>query len=55
MAPHFMVVSYNIPARSIATYFPEANILVTIDQFARGSYTPASKSVVVTIRKEVKA
>jgi molybdopterin-dependent oxidoreductase alpha subunit len=55
MAPHFMVVSYNIPARSIATYFPEANILVPIDQFARGSYTPASKSVVVTIRKEVKA
>lgn len=51
-APHFMVVSYNIPQGSIATYFPEANILVPIDQYARESYTPASKSVVVTVRKE---
>ncbi len=52
MAPHFMVVKYSIPKGSIATYFPEANVLVPIDQFARESYTPASKSVVVTIRKE---
>ena len=51
MAPHFMIVKYNIPKGSIATYFPEANVLVPIDQFARESYTPASKSVVVTVRK----
>jgi len=51
MAPHFMIVKYNIPRGSIATYFPEANVLVPIDQFARESFTPASKSVVVTVRK----
>ncbi|MEM1122412.1 MAG: FdhF/YdeP family oxidoreductase, partial [Bacteroidota bacterium] len=50
MAPHFMVVAYDIPEQSIATYFPEANVLVPIDKYAK-SHTPASKSVVVTIRK----
>jgi len=52
MAPHFMIVEYKIPRGSVATYFPEANVLVPIDQYARKSYTPASKSVVVTIRRE---
>lgn len=52
IAPHFMIVEYKIPRGSVATYFPEANVLVPIDQYARKSYTPASKSVVVTIRKE---
>ena len=51
MAPHFMVVAYKIPRKSIATYFPEANVLVPIDQYAK-SYTPASKSVVVRVRKK---
>ncbi len=51
MAPHFMVVKYNIPKGSIATYFPEANVLVPIDQYDKKSYTPASKSVVVTVKK----
>ena len=50
VAPNFMVVPYNIPVRCIATYFPEANILVPVGQFAE-SYTPASKSVVVSMRR----
>ena len=52
VAPHFTIVEYKIPTRSIATYFPEANILVPIDQYAK-THTPASKSVVVTIEKQV--
>lgn len=50
IAPHFSIVAYKLPRKSIATYFPEANILVPIDQYAK-THTPASKSVVVTIRK----
>ncbi|NNF01406.1 MAG: hypothetical protein HKN22_01860, partial [Bacteroidia bacterium] len=48
-ARKFMVVPYPIPEGNVATYFPEANTLVPIDSFARGSLTPASKRVVVTI------
>ncbi len=52
VAPQFMIVKYDIPQQSIATYFPEANVLVPIDQYSK-THTPASKSVVVTLRKEV--
>ena len=50
VAPNFMIVPYDIPVKCIATYFPEANILVPVGQFAE-SYTPASKSVVVSMRR----
>jgi molybdopterin-dependent oxidoreductase alpha subunit len=46
----FRVVPYNIPRRCAATYFPEANVLVPVNYFADKSHTPASKSVVITIR-----
>jgi molybdopterin-dependent oxidoreductase alpha subunit len=49
VAPRFIVVSYEIPRRCAATYFPEANVLVPIDDFADGSRTPASKSVVIRV------
>ncbi len=49
MAPRFIVVPYDIPRRCTATYFPEANVLVPIDDFADGSRTPASKSVVIRV------
>ena len=49
VAKHFMVVPYEIPESCVATYFPEANVLVPIDQYARKSHTPASKSVVIKI------
>jgi anaerobic selenocysteine-containing dehydrogenase len=47
---NFVVVPYDIPRRSAATYFPEANVLVPVRHFADKSRTPASKSVVISIR-----
>ena len=48
-AENFVVVPYEIPARCCATYFPETNPLVPIGHFAKGSRTPASKSVRVRV------
>jgi anaerobic selenocysteine-containing dehydrogenase len=48
-ARHFIVVSYPIPLRCAATYFPEANVLVPIDSVAERSNTPTSKFVIITI------
>jgi len=50
IARRFTVVPYSIPRRSAATYFPEANVLVPVRHFADKSHTPASKSVLITIR-----
>jgi len=50
VARHFRIVSYSIPSRCAATYFPEANVLVPVRSFADKSHTPASKSVVISIR-----
>ncbi len=50
IAPKFMAVAYDIPQQCIATYFPEANVLVPVTQFARGSKTPISKSVIVKVK-----
>jgi molybdopterin-dependent oxidoreductase alpha subunit len=49
IAPRFTVVPYPIPSRCVATYFPEANVLVPLNRFAEGSFTPASKDVTVRI------
>ena len=50
VAPEFAVVPYDIPERCAATYFPEANVLVPVGSVAEKSNTPASKSVVISIR-----
>jgi molybdopterin-dependent oxidoreductase alpha subunit len=50
IAKKFTVVPYNIPRKCVATYFPEANVLVPIDSYADISKTPTSKSVVITIK-----
>jgi len=50
-AKRFIAVQYDLPRGCVATYFPEANVLVPVNQFARGSKTPISKSVVVKIEK----
>ena len=50
MARRFTVVPYDIPRRCAATYFPEANVLVPVRSVALKSNTPASKSVVISIR-----
>lgn len=50
-AERFIAVPYDIPRRCLATYFPEANVLVPVDSYARGSKTPVSKRVIVKIQK----
>jgi len=49
-ARRFVVVPYSIPRRCAATYFPETNVLVPLRSVAEKSNTPASKSVVISIR-----
>jgi len=49
-ARRFLVVPYPLPRRCAATYFPEANPLVPVRSVADKSNTPASKSVVITVR-----
>ncbi|MDH4282047.1 MAG: FdhF/YdeP family oxidoreductase [Myxococcales bacterium] len=49
VAPRFTVLPYPIPRRCVGTYFPEANVLVPLDRYAEGSYTPASKDVTVRL------
>jgi molybdopterin-dependent oxidoreductase alpha subunit len=49
-ARRFIVVPYPIPRRCAATYFPETNVLVPIRSVADKSNTPASKSVVISVR-----
>ena len=49
VASRFIVIPYDIPRGCAATYFPEANVLVPVDDFADGSRTPASKSVVIRV------
>jgi molybdopterin-dependent oxidoreductase alpha subunit len=49
MAPRFVLVPYEIPRRCVATYFPEANVLVPIGSVALRSNTPTSKAVIVSL------
>lgn len=49
IARRFFVVPYEIPKGCAATYFPEANVLVSIDSVAAKSNTPASKSVIISV------
>ena len=49
-AERFMVVAFDIPRRCVATYFPEANAVVPVEIAADKSNTPASKSVIITIK-----
>jgi molybdopterin-dependent oxidoreductase alpha subunit len=51
VAESFIIVPYNIPRGCLATYFPEANVLVPLQSRADGSQTPTSKSVVVRLNK----
>jgi len=48
MALCFLAVPYEIPRRCVATYFPEANVLVPIDSVAERSNTPTSKAIVIS-------
>ncbi|GJM31583.1 MAG: formate dehydrogenase subunit alpha [Saprospiraceae bacterium] len=48
-ARQFRVVPYDIPKRCVATYFPEANVLVPIQNIDQESKIPSSKKVVIKI------
>jgi molybdopterin-dependent oxidoreductase alpha subunit len=50
-ARSFLVIPFDLPRSCVATYFPEANVLVPIDSIAEGSKTPTSKWVEISIEK----
>ncbi len=50
-AERFILVDYDIPRGCIATYFPETNVLVPIQNTAEKSNTPVSKFVRVFIAR----
>jgi len=50
LAAAFMIAPYRIPRGCVATYFPEANVLVPIGSVAAKSNTPTSKYIVVSLK-----
>jgi molybdopterin-dependent oxidoreductase alpha subunit len=50
-AANWRVVEYDIPIGCAATYFPEANVLISRKSFAEKSRTPVSKFVPITVAK----
>ena len=51
IAPRFRAVAYDVPRGCAAAYFPEANVLVPIGSRAKGSNTPSSKMIPVTVER----
>ena len=51
IAPLFLVVPYAIPKRNAVTYFPETNVLVSVNNTVEESHMPASKYIKIQIRK----
>jgi molybdopterin-dependent oxidoreductase alpha subunit len=49
LARKFQLVSYDIPRRCVAAYYPEANVLVPLGSVADESNQPAYKSVHVSL------
>lgn len=49
VARKFIIVPYNIPEKCTATYFPETNVLISINSVADKSNTPTSKMVIIKI------
>jgi molybdopterin-dependent oxidoreductase alpha subunit len=45
----WQVIAYDIPKGNIATYFPEANVLVPLDSIAEKSNTPTSKWIICSL------
>jgi molybdopterin-dependent oxidoreductase alpha subunit len=50
IAKRFMVAPFEIPHGCTATYFPEANALVSINSTADRSNTPTSKSIIIRVK-----
>ncbi|CAM3740984.1 FdhF/YdeP family oxidoreductase [Flavobacterium chungbukense] len=51
IAPLFLIVSYEIPERNTVTYFPETNVLVSVNNVVKESNMPASKYVKIKVKK----
>jgi len=51
IAPLFIIVPYQIPERNTVTYFPEANVLVSVNNVVKESNMPASKYVKIKVKK----
>ncbi|MBS7253631.1 FdhF/YdeP family oxidoreductase [Flavobacterium branchiicola] len=51
IAPLFVIVSYEIPEKNTVTYFPETNVLVSVNNVVKDSNMPASKYVKIKIKK----
>ncbi|WP_268034360.1 FdhF/YdeP family oxidoreductase [Algoriphagus sp. PAP.12] len=51
IAPLFIVVEYPVPEKNTVTYFPETNVLVSVNNVVKESNMPASKYVKIKIRK----
>jgi molybdopterin-dependent oxidoreductase alpha subunit len=51
VAHKFIVVPYPIPPTCAATYFPETNVLVPVNNVAKKSNTPVSKAVIISVKK----
>lgn len=51
IAPLFVIVAYPIPKKNTVTYFPETNVLVSINNVVVESNMPASKFVRIKIKK----
>ena len=52
VAGNFLAIEFNIPVQCVATYFPEANVLVPFNRSARKSNQPISKSVAIRIMRK---
>jgi molybdopterin-dependent oxidoreductase alpha subunit len=48
-AERFKAIPYDIPRGCAAAYYPETNVLVSVDSVAKGSNQPSSKSIVITL------
>ena len=51
VAPLFIIVSYQIPEKNTVTYFPETNVLVSVNNVVKESNMPASKYVKIKIKR----
>ena len=54
VSDNWKVVPYEIPRGNLAAYFPEANVLVPLESVAKGSNTPTSKWIEVSVIPQVR-
>ncbi len=52
-AERFIIVSYPIPPKCTATYFPETNVLIPVGSTAEKSNCPTSKLTIVTVKSHL--